>query len=183
MRFISLLLVSAWCGLVAGLLEVGTIVLRKQVLDADQLYRMSRHFVWLVPLSNLVVFVALGLAGCGVLAVSPRQGTRLIGRVMGALVLLPPLMIAFPRIYSLAWFAAGLGAAARVGPLIERRARGFRRAVLFSLPAAVAIVAIMGGSLWVSDRSKKRASGRGRRRRLVRQMCSWSCSTPWPPAT
>src|SRR5690242_7867522 len=40
--FISLLLVSAWCGLVAGLLEVGTIVIRKHVFDSDQLYRMSR---------------------------------------------------------------------------------------------------------------------------------------------
>ena len=90
MRFISLLLVSAWCGLVAGLLEVGTIVLRKQVFDIDQLYRISRHFVWLIPLSNLAVFMVLGLVGCGVIAVSPRQGGWLFGRVLGALVLLPP---------------------------------------------------------------------------------------------
>ena len=60
-RVISLLLLSAWCGLVAGLLEVGTIALRKQVLDSDHLYRMSRHFIWLIPLSNLCVFLTLGI--------------------------------------------------------------------------------------------------------------------------
>ena len=58
--FVALLFLSAWCGLVAGLLEVGTIVLRKQAFDPDQLYKMSRHFVWLIPLSNLGVFLALG---------------------------------------------------------------------------------------------------------------------------
>ena len=78
--FISLLLLSAWCGLVAGLLEVGTIVLRKQVFDPDHLYRMSRHFVWLIPLSNLCVFLALGLFGCGVILVWPRRGRWLFTR-------------------------------------------------------------------------------------------------------
>ena len=60
---ISVLLMSGWAGLVGGLLEVGTLVLRKQVFDPDRLYKMSRHFVWLIPLSNLCVFLALGLLG------------------------------------------------------------------------------------------------------------------------
>ena len=51
--FISLVLLSAWCGLVAGLLEVGTIVVRKRMFDPNHLYGMSRHFVWLIPLTNL----------------------------------------------------------------------------------------------------------------------------------
>jgi hypothetical protein len=63
--FPSLLLLSAWCGLVAGSLEVGTIVLRKQVFDPDPFSRMSRHFVWLIPLSNLGIFLILGVLGCG----------------------------------------------------------------------------------------------------------------------
>ena len=61
--FISLLLLSAWCGLVAGLLEVGTIVLRKQVFDPDHLYRMSRHFVWLIPLVEPLCFPDAGIVG------------------------------------------------------------------------------------------------------------------------
>ena len=101
MRFISLLLLSAWCGLVAGLLEVATIVVRKSLFDPDHLSRMSRHFVWLVPLSNVAVFLTLGLLGCGVTLVWPRRGRWLFTRVLGALGLLPFLLVAFPRIYSL----------------------------------------------------------------------------------
>ena len=80
----SLLLVSAWCGLVAGLLEVGTIVLRKRMFDSDQFYRMSRHFVWLIPLSNLSVFLIAGLLWCAVIVVWRSHGRWLYTRVLGA---------------------------------------------------------------------------------------------------
>ena len=154
--FISLLLLSAWCGLVAGLLEVGTIVLRKQVFDPDHLYRMSRHFVWLIPLSNLCVFLALGLFGCGVILVWPRRGRWLFARgLVRDCRSCPSLLVAFPRIYSLAWLVVALGVAARLVPLLERNAAAFRRFVLVSFPAAVAIVAILGASLWVGDRIKQ----------------------------
>jgi arylsulfatase A-like enzyme len=149
--FISLMLLSAWCGLVAGLLEVGTIVIRKQVFESDHLYRMSRHFVWLIPLSNLCVFLALGMLGYGVILVSPSRGRRLFARGLGALALLPSILAAFPRIYSLAWFVVALGIAAHLIPQIERRSRGFRRLVLVSFPAAVAVAASLGASLWVGD--------------------------------
>jgi hypothetical protein len=46
MGLIFSVILSAWCGLVAGLLEVGTMVLCKQVFDPDQFYRISHHFVW-----------------------------------------------------------------------------------------------------------------------------------------
>ena len=51
------LILLAWCGLVSGLLEVGVIILRKQLLDFNRLYWMSRHFVWIIPLINLFVFL------------------------------------------------------------------------------------------------------------------------------
>jgi hypothetical protein len=38
----SLLVLSAWCGLVAGSLEVSTIVFRKQVFDPNHLRRQGR---------------------------------------------------------------------------------------------------------------------------------------------
>jgi arylsulfatase A-like enzyme len=42
--------------------------------------------------------------------------------------------------------------ATRLVPLIGRTSRGFRRLVLVSFPAAVAITAILGGSLWMGGR-------------------------------
>ena len=59
---LSFLMLSAWCGLVSGLLEVGMIVLRKRTFDFNHLYWMSRHFIWLIPLINLALFVVLGLS-------------------------------------------------------------------------------------------------------------------------
>ena len=35
---------------------------RKHMLDPDRLYKMSRHFVWLIPVSNVCVFLTLGVA-------------------------------------------------------------------------------------------------------------------------
>jgi arylsulfatase A-like enzyme len=155
MRFFSLLVLSAWCGIWAGLLEVGTIVLRKQMFDPDHLYRMSRHFVWLIPVADVGIFLLLGLVGCGVILVWPRQGRQIFVRVLGALALLPSLLVAFPRIYTLASLVVGLGVATQVVAFLERRGRGFRSIVAASLPVAVAIVAITAASLWLGDRAKQ----------------------------
>ncbi len=152
----SLLLLSAWCGLVAGLLEVGTIVVRKQVFDSNQFYNMSRHFVWLIPLSNLCIFLTLGLVGCGVVLVWPSRSRWLFTRGLGAIALLPSILVAFPRIYSLAWLVVALGLAVRLVPLFERNRRRFRRFVVVSFPAAALVVASLGASLWIGDRINQR---------------------------
>jgi hypothetical protein len=72
-----------------------------------------------------------------------------------AFVLLPSMLVAFPRIYGLAWLAVTLGVATRLVPFLERHDRSFRRFVLTSFPAAAAILAMMGGSLWLGDRSRQ----------------------------
>jgi hypothetical protein len=74
-----LVMLSAWCGLVAGLLEVGVIIFRKRVLDSDHLYKMSRHLVWLIPSINLTIFLLLGVfcrPSCGVGAVAALGSAR-----------------------------------------------------------------------------------------------------------
>ena len=72
---------------------------------------------------------------------------------------MPVLLVAFPRIYSLAWLVVALGLAARLVPLIERASLAFRRFVVVSFPAVVAIVAILRGSLWAGDRIKQAREG------------------------
>ena len=148
----ALLLLSAWCGLVAGLLEVVTILLRKQVIDPDQLYKMSRHFVWLIPLSNLGLFLILGVFGCGVMLVWPRRGCWLWTRTVCAFTLLPTILVAFPRIYALASLVVALGVAAQLVPRLERDWGIPYRFVVVSFPAVCATVAIEGAWLWVGDR-------------------------------
>src|SRR5271170_983492 len=106
LSLIALLFLSGWCGLVAGLLEVGTIVLSKYTVDPNHLYGMSRHFVWLIPLTNLGVFLAGGLIGGVVSLAWPSRGPRLVATVFCGLALLPMLLVFFPRVYGLAWLVA-----------------------------------------------------------------------------
>ena len=139
----TLLILSAWCGLVAGLLEVGTIALRKATFDPNRLFWMSRHFVWLIPLTNLGIFLALGCFGCLVCVAWPRRGRWLLTRVLCAATILPVFLVGFPRIYGLASLVLALGIAARLVPAIAGHPRTFRRIVRVSAAAAVGILLLL----------------------------------------
>ena len=140
---LPLLILSAWCGLIAGLLEVGAILLRKRALDVNQLYKMSRHFVWLIPLSHLAIFLVLGVALSILAWTWRRRGPWLAHRLLAALTVLPPLWAAFPRIYGPAGFLLALGLAARLVPALERDATGLRRVVRLSFPVVAGLVPIL----------------------------------------
>jgi arylsulfatase A-like enzyme len=154
--WVSLLFLSAWSGLIGGLLEVATIVVRNELFELDQIYRLSRHFIWMIPLVNLALVLTLGSLGCGVTWVWRVPGRRLLARVLGALVLLPAFLVALPRIYALAWFVVTLGMATPLVPLLERPSRGSRRVLLVSFAVATGMVAILAGSLWLGDLTKQR---------------------------
>jgi arylsulfatase A-like enzyme len=151
----SLLLLSAWCGIVAGLLEVGAIVIRKEMFDPNHLYGMSRHFVWLIPVTNLGVFLVLGLFGWIAGLAWPCRGRWLFARTLCALVLLPMVLIAFPRIYTLAWLALTLGLATWIVPFLASNPRRFRRFVQVSFPVALMTLLFLGTSPWITDRIKQ----------------------------
>jgi hypothetical protein len=145
------LVLSAWCGLASGLLEVVTIVLRKQVFEINRLYWMSRHFVWLVPLSNLVIFLVSGAVLWLLFGWSGCRRTRLARRLLCTMTLLTPFWAAFPRIYGPAGILLSVGLSWRLVPLLERRAAAFRRLISLSLPLAVGAVAILAACVWGSD--------------------------------
>ena len=151
----SSLILAAGCGLVADMLEVGTIVVRKTAFDANHLYGMSRHFVWLVPVANVCVFLALGSLGWIASLAWPFRGRWLAARGLCAVAPLPAVLIAFPRIYTLAWLSVTVGIATRLVPVLESNPRRFRRAVKISFPLAVAILLYLGGSIWVNDQIKR----------------------------
>ena len=165
------LVLSAWCGLVSGLLEVGTIVVRKRTFDPNQLYEMSRHFVWLIPLTNLCVFLALGvilklllglaapseLAGASLacaLDVAPEPPGRLAADPWSGLVCRDP---------------RGRGAA---GSQAGAACRRLPSAVAFQLPRRCRPRADPGGDALGGRLDQRRAPGRGRsRRRAPRMSC------------
>src|SRR5947207_6188286 len=70
----DVLALAAGCGLAAGWLEVGTRVLCRIIHPTGRMYMMSRHFVWLVPLANLLLFVGVGLFLALLTKLGPRLG-------------------------------------------------------------------------------------------------------------
>jgi hypothetical protein len=149
---LSFLMVSAWCGLVSGLLEVGIIVLRKRTFDFNHLYWMSRHFIWLIPLINLALFLVLGLALSIVVWCAGRQGRSFAARALCALTLLPAVWVALPRIYGAAGFLLAVGIASRLIPVLERRQACLQRLVRLSFPIVAAVAPILAVYLLGTDR-------------------------------
>jgi arylsulfatase A-like enzyme len=157
----SCLAISVWCGLVAGLLEVGIVVARKHSIDPNHLYGTSRHFVWLIPIANVCIFLVLGSGAYLVGLAVPRDKRWLFSRVMCTLTLLPLLLATFLKIHGMALLLVGLGLAGRLIPILERNRRGFRRVVQYSLPVVAATVMMLGTALW-SDARKKQSGASAR---------------------
>ena len=137
----AILGLSAWCGMVAGLLEVAAFVVRKRFLDSNQLLSMSRHFVWLVPITDELLFLIVGLVGAAIAVVGPSPLRRAFVRALAALTLLPMLLAGFPQVYGAAWLLVALGIAMRLVPTLERRGPAFRRFVIATAPLMALVIA------------------------------------------
>jgi arylsulfatase A-like enzyme len=152
---LGIVMLSAWCGLAAGWLEVGTRVLLRSITPTNRLFLMSRHFVWLTPAANLLLFVSMGL----ILALGtwlwPRRGGWVSARILAALAVLPSLMLASSGVYTLAWLILALGIATRVVPLIERPETRLRRRLMWSVPLLMGMVPIVAGLVAGGDRLKQ----------------------------
>src|SRR5690349_11025623 len=86
---LALLGLSAWCGAVAGLLEVLAILARQRFFGPKQLLNMSRHYVWLVPLTDLLILLLVGAVGGLLMLARPAIGRWAVARVLCAFTLLP----------------------------------------------------------------------------------------------
>lgn len=154
MSLVSFLLLSAWCGLLSGLLEVGATIVRKRAFDVNQFYWTTRHFVWLVPLVDLAIFVAAGMVLWIPIRVGGQRGRRWSARALCTLTLLAPFWAAFTRIYSVAGIILVLGASVRLVPMLEPYHGGLRRMVRLSLPFLVGLVLILAARIWLGDRQR-----------------------------
>jgi arylsulfatase A-like enzyme len=157
---LDVLFLSAWCGLAGGLLEVGTKVLCRNINPTNRMYQVSRHFVWLAPLTYLLLFVAMGLFLAAVTRLWPRRGGWLSRHLIVACGLVPAFIVAGPQIYVEAWMIVALGIASRLVPMLERRAIGLRRWILWSFPGLLGLVLVMAGWVFAADWIKERREAR-----------------------
>ena len=144
---VDVLVLSAWCGLGGGLLEVATTVSVRNLIATTRGYLMTRHFVWLAPLSNLTFFSAMGLLLAAVVWMWPRRGGWLVPRFITFLAVLPVLMVTSTRLYPIAWTILAAGIASCIVPILEWNAPRLRRQLLLSFPGLLVLVLIPAG--WV----------------------------------
>ncbi len=147
----NLLLVSAWAGLAAGLAEVAARVICRAIDPSQRIYLVSRHFLWLGPLSNLVFFLGLGLVLSAAVKLSPRVARWLGTRLICACALFPVLMAVGHRIYAEAWMLFAAGLAVRLVPIFERRITSWQRGLVWSFPVMLALVIPLAGFVFVGD--------------------------------
>src|SRR5262245_49222292 len=75
----TILLLAVWIGLAAGLLDLGSFVLKKRLIDHEYFYRLGDGYPWLIPV------------GVAALVVLPGAALALFAWLRGAVV---PLSIA-----------------------------------------------------------------------------------------
>jgi arylsulfatase A-like enzyme len=152
---LDVLVLSACCGLAGGLLEVGTRVVCK-ILPSHRMYSMSRHFIWVGPLSNLLLFTGIGLFLALATKVWPHRAGWLASRLVCSLAILPVLSVMSPKIYPWAWAILAVGLASRLVPILERRQAEVRRWLMWSFPGLLGIVLFLAGFVLGGDWLKER---------------------------
>ena len=150
-RPLDVFVLSAWCGLAAGLLEVAVRVSWRLIHPGHSLYLMSRHFVWSAPLANLLLFSVAGLFLGGATRLWPRRGGWFSLRLIGFFAVLPAISLSSAGIYPLARVLLALGIAMVLARSLERHPTGLRRRMLWSFPALLAVVAASAGSVFGGD--------------------------------
>ncbi len=120
--------VAVGFGLVAGWIELASVVLRRTLdprISMDAL-RTNRHFAWMIPVSDVLIFAAVGLGIALFARYQPGLARRLAWRFLTALTALA-VLLSIEGLYvpSSLILACGLGAS--IGPAIDRRAGRHRR--------------------------------------------------------
>ena len=147
-------MLSAWCGLASGLLEVATRVLCRYVDPTNRLYMLSRHFVWLAPLSTLLLFSGVGLFLAIATKLWPRRVAWFCPRFICFWAVLPALVVASPRIYPAAWVVVAVGIASLLAPLLERHVAGLSRWLFWTFPVLLGSVLVLMTLVVGADRLK-----------------------------
>ena len=167
-------LIALWFGVVAGLVELLLLVIRVELLEKGFFLR-SRHFVWMVPLSDVFIF---GVVGLLMIVRWPRIG-RLPNRIVIAVLLFLGLMsqlLLLRRVnfLSCALFAAGL--AYQASRWFASRWRGFISAVRWSVPLLASILAgVVAVTVMRNGGSSSTASGSSVRTARCAE-CAFDCA-------
>lgn len=133
-------------GLLTGALELTQWLVRNRLSGGGALgtFQMSRHFYWMIPASNLVIFGAIGIVLGLVAWLRPAWAGKATLWAMGFLCGLA-LLLTIPGFYAYAAIALAAG----LGAVVSRHATAhpdrFRRGLTFALPALVVLALVLHG--------------------------------------
>ncbi len=157
----DVLVLSAWCGLAGGLLEVATRVVCRYVDPTNRLYMLSRHYVWLAPLSSLLLFSGVGVFLAIGTKFWPRRVAWFCPRFIFFWAVLPALMVASPLVYPAAWIVLAVGIASVLASLLDRHVIAAGRWLRRTFPALLGLDLILATLVFGADWFKEwREAGR-----------------------
>jgi arylsulfatase A-like enzyme len=115
-------------GVIGGWLELA-VVFSRITFNAHismNMLRMNQHYVWMIPVSNLLIFAVVGLLMLALSRYRPGLVGRILWRTLVAVVALG-LLLSVEGLYALATLCLACGVAVLFGPTLERRCAKFRR--------------------------------------------------------
>ena len=134
----SVLLLAIWFGLAAGLIELSILVFRVRAFEKGFFLR-SEHFLWMVPLSDVLIYgilgtvLALGLWACRLLTARASIAALVFLACLSQFLLIRGLKL-------LACVLISCGIAVRTAGWFERRLRRSWRPIRIGTPAFVIIL-------------------------------------------
>jgi arylsulfatase A-like enzyme len=137
---------ALWFGLATGILEVAARFAAKW-LDGRvtlEVLRTNHHWAWMVPLSNLALFAAVGLVLAVLAGVGPRWARRAPTFVLCALAL-AAVTLTIRGLHPLAGAILACGLAARGAPWLEARSASFSRLRKLTFPVLAGFTVIGSG--------------------------------------
>jgi arylsulfatase A-like enzyme len=136
-----LLLASVGFGLCSGLIEVAILALRKYGLKAN-LY-LSADFVWMVPITTVVVCLVIGLVTLVTSALPHRVSFRISIFVVALIGFLGPLL-AVPRLHFYAALLLAAGLAVQTVRIITAHMESYYALVWPTIQWTAAVVIFLG---------------------------------------
>jgi arylsulfatase A-like enzyme len=143
----NLFLMTAWFGAITGLLELVQLLVRNHYSGGVSLgiLQMNRHFIWMIPVADGLIFMACGLTLFVSVRVMPRRSARL-APLLPAFLTTIALLLTIPGLSMIACTTLAGGLAAGIMRAVDAHPRGFRHLMRLSLP--VLLVCTAGPTGW-----------------------------------
>ncbi len=140
-------LLAVWLGLATGLLELGLQFARRHLVNsaAPGALQLNRHALWMVPISNGLIFAACGAVIGGMARLLPRRLVVAVGVFGLCFLAATALLFVYRGLTSIAYSALAAGIACWATPRIVAMAKRQGQIVRHGLPRLIGLVALLFG--------------------------------------